>query len=97
MDKPNLTLFSSLLLGAVNVVFELDPDLPLIGLVPDEGMLQQLLGRRPLRVVLHQTALYEAEKLLGPAENAEEHHGKVKTRQEELDGYYALQGENGKG
>lgn len=97
MNKASLTLLPSLLLGAVDVVFELDPDLPLIGLVPDEGMLQQLLGRRPLRVVLHQTALYEAEKLLGPAENAEEHHGKVKTRQDELDEYYVLPGQNGKG
>lgn len=48
------------------MVFELDPHLPLVGLVSDEGVLQELVGGRPLRVVLHQTALDEAEELLGP-------------------------------
>lgn len=34
-----LTLLAPLLLGAVDVVFELNADLPLIGLVPDERVL----------------------------------------------------------
>ena len=60
------TLLSPLLLRPVDVVFELNADLPLVGLVSDEGVLQQLLRRGPLRVVLHQAALDEAEELLGP-------------------------------
>ena len=63
---PSLTLLAPLLLGAVDVVFELDADLPLVRLVSDEGMLEQLLGGGPLGVVLHQAALDEAEELLGP-------------------------------
>lgn len=61
-----LTFLPPLLLGAVDVVFELDADLPLVGLVPDEGVLEQLLGGGPLVVVLHQGALDEAAKLLRP-------------------------------
>lgn len=61
-----LTLLAPLLLGAVDVVFELDADLPLVGLVPDEGVLEQLLGGRTLGVVLHQAALDEAEEFLRP-------------------------------
>lgn len=60
------TLLSPLLLRPVDVVFELNADLPLVGLVSDEGVLQQLLCRGPLRVVLHQTALDETKKLFGP-------------------------------
>lgn len=52
-----LTPLSSLLLGAVDVVFELDSDLALIRQVSDEGMFQKLLGAGPLRVVLHQAAV----------------------------------------
>lgn len=48
------------------MVFELNADLPLVGLVSDEGVLQQLLRRGALRVVLHQTALDETKKLFGP-------------------------------
>lgn len=59
-----LTLLAPLLLGPVDVVFELDADLPLVGLVPDEGVLQQLLGGGALSVVLHQAAFDEAEELL---------------------------------
>lgn len=61
-----LTLLAPFLLGAVDVVFELDANLPLVGLIPDEGMFEQLLGGRALSVVLHQAALDEAEELLGP-------------------------------
>ena len=60
------TPLAALLLGAVDVVLELNADLPLVGLVPDVGVLQQLLRGRPLGVVLHQAALDEAEELLGP-------------------------------
>lgn len=61
-----LTFFSSLLLRPVNVVLELDADLPLVGLVSDEGVLHQLLRRRSLAVVLHQAALNERLKLFRP-------------------------------
>lgn len=46
------------------MVFELDADLPLVGLVPDEGVFEQLLGGGALGVILHQAALDEAEELL---------------------------------
>lgn len=59
-----LTLLPPLLFGAVDVVFELDADLPLVGLVPDERVFEQLLGGGALGVVLHQAALDEAEELL---------------------------------
>ena len=66
VPRGGLTLLAPLLLGAVDVVLELDADLPLVGLVPDEGVLEQLLRGGPLGVVLHQAALDEAEKLLRP-------------------------------
>lgn len=59
-----LTFFAPLLLGSVDVVFELDADLPLVGLIPNEGVFQQLLSGWTLSVVLHQAALDEAEELL---------------------------------
>lgn len=59
-----LTLLTPLLFGAVNVVFELDADLPLVGLIPDERVFEQLLGGGALSVILHQAALDEAEELL---------------------------------
>ncbi len=62
------TFLSALLAAAVQVVLQLDAHLPLVGLVSDVGVLQQLIGGRPLRVVLHQTALDEAEELLRPCE-----------------------------
>lgn len=60
------TFLAPLFLGSVDVVFELDADLPLVGLVPDERVFQKLLCRRTLGVVLHQAALNETEKLFGP-------------------------------
>lgn len=48
-----LTFLSSLLFSPVDVVLELDADLPLVGLVPDEGVLHQLLRGWSLAVVLH--------------------------------------------
>ena len=50
------------------MVFELDADLPLVGLVPDEGVFQQLVSGGTLSVILHQAALNEAEELLWPDE-----------------------------
>ena len=61
-----LTPLAPPLLGAVDVVLELNADLPLVGLVPDVGVLQQLLRGRPLGVVFHQACLDEADELLGP-------------------------------
>ena len=54
------------LLGAVDVVFELDADLPLVGQVPDEGVLEELLRAGPLAVALHQAHLDERLKLSRP-------------------------------
>lgn len=71
-QRDRRTLLSPLLLGTVDVVFELNADLPLVGLVSDEGVLQQLLCRGALRVVLNQTALDETEKLFGPEGIVEE-------------------------
>lgn len=48
-----LTFLSSLLFSPVDVVLELDADLPLVGLVSDEGVLHQLLRGWSLAVVLH--------------------------------------------
>lgn len=77
MTADGRTLLSPLLLGAVNVVFQLNADLPLVGLVSDEGVLQQLVGRGALRVVLHQAALNETKKLLGPVIVEEEEQQRV--------------------
>lgn len=54
-----LTPLSSLLLGAVDVVLQLNADLPLIGQVSYEGVFEELLCAGSLAVTLHQTALYE--------------------------------------
>lgn len=62
-----VTSLPSLLLGAVDVVLQLDAHLPLVGQVPDEGVLEQLLRAGPLAVALHQAALYEGLELLRPA------------------------------
>lgn len=61
-----LTSLAPPLLGAVDVVLQLDADLPLVGEVSDEGVLEELLGARPLAVTLHQAALYERLELLRP-------------------------------
>lgn len=60
------TFLAPLFLGSVDVVLELDADLPLVGLVSDERVFQKLLCWRTLGVVLHQAALNETEELLGP-------------------------------
>ena len=61
-----LTFLAPLLARAVDVVLQLDAHLPLVGLVSDVRVLQELLGGGALGVVLHQAALDEAEELLGP-------------------------------
>lgn len=48
-----LTFLASLLFSPVDVVLELDADLPFVGLVSDEGVLHQLLCGWSLAVVLH--------------------------------------------
>lgn len=55
-----------MLLAPINVVLELDPYLPLGGLVPDKRMLQQLLCVGPLVIVLDQHGLNKAVELLSP-------------------------------
>lgn len=80
-DRDIRTLLSPLLLGTVDVVFELNANLPLVGLVSDEGVLQELLRRGALRVVLHQTALDETKKLFGPLGIAEEEQGVNREKQ----------------
>ena len=49
---------------SVNVLLELAADLALGRLVLDESVLQQLLGARPLLVILDQTHLHKALELL---------------------------------
>lgn len=66
------TLLSPLLLGAVDVVFELNAHLPLVGLISDKWVLQELLCWRALCVILHQTALNKTEKLFGPMQVVKE-------------------------
>lgn len=68
------------------MVFELNADLPLVGLVSDEGMLKQLLCRGALRVVLHQAALDEAEKLFGPVGIVKGQSGASQQRETTHDG-----------
>ncbi len=53
-------------LAPVNVVFELDADLPFGRLVADERMLEQMLGVRALVVILDQNRLDEILELFGP-------------------------------
>lgn len=53
------TSLAPLLLGSVDVVLELDADLPLIRHIFNEWMFEEVLRAGPLAVVLHQTALNE--------------------------------------
>ena len=69
-----LTSLAPPLLGAVDVVLQLDADLPLVGQVSDERVLQELLGARPLAVALHQAALYERLELLRPGHTHNTQH-----------------------
>ncbi|TNN72471.1 hypothetical protein EYF80_017247 [Liparis tanakae] len=53
------------------MVFELNSDLALSGLVPDERVLEKLLCGWSARVGLHQTALDEVNEFLGPGRDGE--------------------------
>lgn len=66
------TLLSPLLLGPVDVVFELNTHLPLVGLISDKRMLQELFGWRTLCVIFYQAALNKTEKLFGPMQVVKE-------------------------
>jgi len=48
------------------MVLKLDSNLPFVRLIPNERMLQKLLGGGPLHVILHQASFYKTKKLLGP-------------------------------
>lgn len=65
-----LTFLASLLPGSVDVVLELDADLPLCGLVSDEGELQQLLRWWAAQVSLDETRVNEVDELLRPGNDS---------------------------
>ena len=48
------------------MVLKLYSNLPFVRLIPNERMLQKLLGGGPLHVILHQASFYKTKKLLGP-------------------------------
>lgn len=62
------TSLPPLLACVVDVVLELDADLPFVRLVSDERVFQELIGGWPLSVVLHQTILDKIDELLGPGQ-----------------------------
>ena len=64
-----LTFLASLLPGSVDVVLELDADLPLGGLIADERELEQLLGGWAAQVSLDETRVNEVNELLRPGDN----------------------------
>lgn len=64
-----LLFLASLFPRPVDVVLELDADLPLRGLVPDEGKLQQLLRWWAAQVSLDETRVNEVDELLRPGNN----------------------------
>lgn len=51
---------------SVQVIFEHDANLPLIGQIFDEGVSQQGVGGRPVQVVLYQAAVDERQEPLWP-------------------------------
>lgn len=65
-----LTFLASLLPGSVDVVLELNADLPLCGLVTDEGKLQQLLRWWAAQVSLDETRVNEVDELLRPGNDS---------------------------
>jgi len=89
-ESDTRTFLSPLLLGAVDVVFELDADLPLVGLVPDKGVLKQLVCRGALGVVLHQAALDETEELFGPVGIGEKEQRRVNGEKQPLISQWTL-------
>lgn len=71
-----LTPLAPPLLGAVDVVLQLDADLPLVWQVPDERVLEELLRAGSLAVALHQAALNERLELLRPENQHQRVHFK---------------------
>lgn len=65
-NKHAHTFFTTFLACAVDVIFELDADLSLSGLVSDERVLQQLFCGWTTWIRLHKTALDEVNELLRP-------------------------------
>lgn len=62
------TFLPPLLACVIDVVLELDADLPLVRLVSDKRVFQELICGRPLGVILHQTVLDKVDKLFGPGD-----------------------------
>lgn len=70
--KPLVLLtFLSLLPSSVQVIFQHDADLSLIHQIFDEGVSQQSISSRTVKVVLNQTAINERQEPLWPAERHE--------------------------
>lgn len=70
------TFLPPLLACVVDVVLELDADLPFVRLVSDERVFQELIGGWPLSVILHQTVLDKIDELLGPGQEGEKKNNK---------------------
>lgn len=54
------------------MVFELDSDLALSGLVSDKGVLEQLLCRWSAGICLYKAAFYKINEFLGPGMKGED-------------------------
>lgn len=61
-----LTFLSPFLACAIDMVFQLNSDLALSGLVPDKGVLEQLFCGWSTGICLHKTAFDEVNEFLGP-------------------------------
>lgn len=72
------TSLPPLLACVVDVVLELDADLPFVRLVSDERVFQELIGGWPLSVILHQTVLDKIDELLGPGRGRGENNNNKK-------------------
>lgn len=62
-----LLTFLTFLPGSIQVVFEHDADLSLIGQISDEGVSQQGIRGGSMQMVLDQTAFCEGQEALRPA------------------------------
>ena len=61
------------------MVLKLDSNLPFVRLIPNERMLQKLLGGGPLHVILHQASFYKTKKLLGPKRESKKKDHQIST------------------
>lgn len=68
------TFLAPLLACVVNVVLELDADLPLVRLVSDERVFQELISGWPLGIILHQTVFDKVDELLRPVEGGKKNY-----------------------